>query len=461
MSHQQTFTADQVQQIVASALQSFIQTLQPPNENHVVEIVAPEPEESVEQPTEEELVEQQTSEIIEKAQQSAPFPNKLQVKALDIFANIQDIAEDFLYMPKPELITMIVWIILTRFKNDLGYAPILLIDAEGLGCGKSTLQKFITRLCGLPASSRYSHFTQAGLRSYLDKYPDQPIFLDEVDMAKSAVVNEISGFLNAGFERDGAQALTGLGITPVYGYKCLAGIQVKSKLPPATISRSIRINMERPPEGVKILKQYDQIPTSDLIELSKLIDEFCHDNHEELLNYLYFAELSGVQELKARTKDTWSKVLVFASLLGEDYLSQVIELLKKHDYFSNTAFDGLEYKVHIPLLENKADPVATSAVSKEFISALTSIYKFKQESLTTKELFELMHDTLKLEECPNTQRKLASLMSDLKFKLSTCVKKTSGFTYKAVINVINDQYSSLIDQTLCMKYLLLLQKNIG
>lgn len=453
MTSQQTFTVSQVQEIVTLALTNYIQQTQSSVDAPVIEtdqIIEPRPEE--------EIVNEITTEIINKAEQSAPVTNKLKASVLNVVENIQDIAEDFLYMPKPELITMMIWIILTRFKKDLGYAPILLIDAAGLGCGKSTLQKFIARLCGLPASSRYSHFTQAGLRSYLDKYPEKPIFLDEVDMAKSTVVTEISSFLNAGFERDGAQALTGLGITPVYGYKCLAGIQIQSKLPQPTISRSIRINMQRPPKGVSILKQYDQIPTSELIELSNLIDDLCKENHEELLNYLYSTEVPVVQQLQGRDKDVWSKVLIFASLLGEDYFKQVVQLMQSHSSVTSTKTLESEYSVHLPLIEPKALSTNKDPSTKEFINALYAIYEYKKDSLTSKELFEEMHTTLKVNGCPDSTRKLARLMRDLKFTLSTCVKKTSGFTYKAVSKVINDNYSSLIDQQLHTKYLLLLQK---
>ncbi|MCB2301541.1 hypothetical protein LGR50_02070, partial [Acinetobacter baumannii] len=178
MTNQKTYTEIQVHEIVALALEAYKQQKQKldnvsiPNEELAENVVTEPPSEEeltenvvIEPPSEEELVDSQTTTIIENIQRESPQPNELQAKALDVIENIEDIAMDFLYIQRPELITVMIWVILTRFCKDLPYAPILLIDAKGLGCGKSTLQKLATQLCGLPAKYRFSHFTPAGLRA--------------------------------------------------------------------------------------------------------------------------------------------------------------------------------------------------------------------------------------------------------------------------------------------------------
>ncbi|CAM0621295.1 hypothetical protein JMA18_15550 [Acinetobacter baumannii] len=465
MTNQKTYTEIQVHEIVALALEAYKQQKQKldnvsiPNEELAENVVTEPPSEEeltenvvIEPPSEEELVDSQTTTIIENIQRESPQPNELQAKALDVIENIEDIAMDFLYIQRPELITVMIWVILTRFRKDLPYAPILLIDAKGLGCGKSTLQKLATQLCGLPAKYRFSHFTPAGLRAYVNDYPDRPLFLDEVDMAKPTVVNDIGSFLNAGFERDGAQALTNFGVTPVYNDKCLAGIGIKDKLPEATISRSLYVSMKETPTGEEPSKKHEDIRTSDFISLSKQIDDFCADNYDEVLHYLYNAKKLVVDKLQGRAGDVWSKVLVFATLLGEDYFNEVLKLMKANIGITDEQAQESEYSVSQPAFKSKALPNNEEFAKKEFISALRAIYEYKQESLTTKELFEVMHDTLKISACPDSTRKLASYMRELKFKLSTCVKKTSGFTRKAVNDVIKQHYLSLIDDKLVHLY---------
>ena len=451
MMNQKTYTELQVHEIVALALEAYKQR---EHKSDDVSIQNKELAKTVftEPPSEEELADSQTTSIIEKIQRETPESNWLQAKALYVVENINDIAMDFLYIQKPELITVMIWVILTRFRKDLAYAPILLIDAEGLGCGKSTLQKLATQLCGLPAKFRFSHFTPAGLRAYLDDYPDRPLFLDEVDMAKPAVVNDIGGFLNAGFERDGAQVLTSFGITPVYNDKCLAGIGIKDKLPEATVSRSIYVSMKKTPTGEEPSKKHGDIRTSDFIALSKQIDDFCADNYDEVLHYIYNAKMPVIDKLQGRAGDVWSKVLVFATLLGEDYFNEVLKLMRANTGFTDEHTQESEYNVSLPVLESKALPNNEELANKDFISALHAIYEYKQESLTTKELFEVMHDALKISVCPDSPRKFASYMRKLKFKLSTCVKKTSGFTRKAVNDVIKQHYLSLIDDKLVHLY---------
>ncbi|MFW1790320.1 hypothetical protein ACG9XU_19025 [Acinetobacter pittii] len=485
MTNQKTYSEIQVHEIVALALEAYKQQEQKlddvsiqnkklaetevtelPSEEELAETEVTElPSEEelaetevTELPSEEELADSQTTSIIEKIQREAQQPNELQAKILNVAENIQDIAMDFLYIQKPELITVMIWVILTRFRKDLAYAPILLIDAEGLGCGKSTLQKLATQLCGLPAKYRFSHFTPAGLRAYVNDYPDRPLFLDEVDMAKPAVVNDIGGFLNAGFERDGAQALTSYGVTPVYNDKCLAGIGIKDKLPEATVSRSISISMKKTPTGEEPSKKHGDIRTSDFIALSKQIDDFCADNYDEVLHYLYNVKMPVIDKLSGRAGDVWSKVLVFATLLGENYFNEVLKLMRANTGITDEQTQESEYSLNLPVFESKALPDNEELAIKDFISALHAIYDYKQESLTTKELFEVMHDTLKISACPDSPRKFASYMRKLKFKLSTCVKKTSGFTRKAVNDVIKQQYLHLIDDNLVLLYLGILKK---
>ncbi|ATZ66127.1 hypothetical protein [Acinetobacter haemolyticus] len=455
MTNQKTYTEIQVHEIVALALEAYQQQEQKRDDVFIKDeelTVFSEP------PSEEELADSQTTTIIENIQRESPQPNKLQAKALDVIENIQDIAMDFLYIQKPELITVIIWVILTRFRKDLAYAPILLIDAVSLGCGKSTLQKFATQLCGLPAKYRFSHFTQAGLRAYVNDYSDRPLFLDEVDMAKPAVVNDIGGFLNAGFERDGAQVLTSFGITPVYNDKCLAGIGIKDKLPEATLSRSLHVSTQKPPIDKAPTKKYGDIRTSDFIALSKQIDAFCADNYDEVLHYLYNTKVPVVEKLQGRAGDVWSKVLIFATLLGKDYLNEVLRLMLTNLDNSDSQVVGSELSVDLPEFESKTLHDDAALAEKKFISALQAVYDHKKESLTTKELFEVMHNKLKIEACPDSPRKLASFMREFKFNLSTCVKKTSGFTRKAVNDVIKQHYSSLIDANLLQQYLTTLNK---
>lgn len=114
--------------------------------------------------------------------------------------------------------TFILWVFLLRMTSFLRYAPILVIDANKRGCGKSTLQKFISTMAALTETERFSDFTKAGLKK-LDA--DSHLFLDEVDRLPAQSLRSIEELLNTRFESDGSQSVNAYGSSSSFGFSCL------------------------------------------------------------------------------------------------------------------------------------------------------------------------------------------------------------------------------------------------
>ncbi|MDC4436145.1 hypothetical protein ACT4VB_01345 [Acinetobacter baumannii] len=354
----------------------------------------------------------------------------------------------------------ILWVFLSRMRDFINYAPILLIDANGPGCGKTTLTNFLGFMCN--ASESYSDFTKAGLKG-VDTHVR---LLDEVDSASKKTKSDITSYLHSNFQKTGAQAINARGSSSGFVFHSLAGINLRQWLQEATISRGIHIRVNRPPSNVKLEFELDDMPKDHLSSTSKAIDDMVAKYSNKLQHYFKYVEYPQKKALVNRTGDVWRNLFNLATLIGEDHVKHLMTCVSlqpepldfpEEQYFLTVR----QYKeAEEPKIYDGSDEVSTDSSTNDFITAVKAVLNFYRDKsstgIHTKVLFELISE-LNVQHAPVAQRSMARYMTSLGFKLDKNIDRNSGYRFDETNQILDTTYRHAIDHDLYEKYLQVLK----
>lgn len=387
----------------------------------------------------------------------------------ELFNDIWELSVSCIYISPSYRTTFILWIFLTRSHSFIRHAPILLIDAKTRGCGKTTLQQFITVMCNVSLDSRTVDFTKAGIKRLSDT---SLLFLDEVDSVSRSSLKNITNYLNSSFEQKGARSINAYGSTTNYGFRCLSGIQVSSLLEDATLSRSIYLELTQPPSQTKLKSKFDDLPLDHLYLLADEIDNWFVKYSDKLKFYFTYIEYSQQGQMTNRFGDVWRNLFKLGTLLDENHMKK-LEACVARQYFLEepVLFNYGQYYSSVRDFQESVDPdfydgsevVETDYTTNDFLTGIHAIFKACESKIstgvTTKELHRLIM-ILVIKDAPPTQRMLGRYMTSLGFNLDKNIHQTSGFRFDQTFEVLSTKYPNTVDAQLCTTYMDKLQPHI-
>lgn len=364
------------------------------------------------------------------------------------------------YIPPYYRAACILWVFLSRMRDFISYAPILLLDANGPGCGKTTLTNFLGFMCN--ASESYSDFTKAGLKGVNTHVR----LLDEVDSLSKKTKSDIPNYLHGNFQKTGAQAINAHGSSSGFVFHSLAGINLLQWLQKATISRGIHIRVNRPPSSVKLEFELDDMPKEHLSETSKAIDDMVAKYSDKLQHYFKYVEYPQKKALVNRTGDVWRNLFNLATLIGEDYVKYLMTCVSLQpeplDFPDEQYFVTVrQYKeAEEPKIYDGSDEISTDSSTNDFLTAVKAVLNFYRDKsstgIHTKVLFELV-SKLNVQGAPVAQRSMARYMTTLGINFNKNVDRNSGYRFDETNQILDTTYRHAIDHELYEKYLLVLK----
>jgi len=211
-----------------------------------------------------------------------------------------------------------LWTFLSWVHDDVAtHSPILNINSAEPESGKSTLLGLVSFL--MPRCIASVDVTEAAIYRAITRW--NPSFaIDEFD---TVLVSDdkaaLRSVINSGHTR-GTGVLRCVGddkipeLFPTFAAKAIG--MVGRKLPPATLSRSIFIDMRRRRKGEQFEK-FKHVDDSGLADLRRRLCRWSMDNMETLRN----ANPSMPEELQNRAADNWWLLLAIADLCSgvEDF----------------------------------------------------------------------------------------------------------------------------------------------
>lgn len=386
--------------------------------------------------------------------------NELRNELKEAFNEVRETSIKCVYISPHYRTTVILWIFLTRMRDFVNHAPILLIDANGPGCGKTTLTDFIGFMCG--AVTSYSDFTKAGLKG-VDTYVR---LLDEVDSASKKTKSDITSYLHSNFQKTGAQAINAHGSSSGFVFHSLAGINLLQWLPKATISRGIHIRVNRPSSSVKLEFELDDMPKEHLSATSKAIDDMVAKYSNKLQNYFKYVEYPQKKALVNRTGDVWRNLFNLATLLGEEYVEHLMicvsHQIEPVDFPEEQYFVTVrQYKeAEAPKIYDGSDEISNDSSTNDFLTAVKAVLNFYRDKsstgIHTKVLFELI-SKLNVQGAPVAQRSMARYMTSLGINFNKNIERNSGYRFDETNQILDSTYRHAIDHDLYEKYLQMLK----
>jgi hypothetical protein len=245
-----------------------------------------------------------------------------QVDGNDLVNEIFTVIERIVHLTHEQTLATAYWVLHTYFIRQKGerqafrYSPVLLLTSPVYGCGKTVFQDLLAEMSN--KSQKAANISMSSVFRLL--HAKQPtLFLDEIDTYFQNR-EELIGFLNAGYdERVGTvirQSPKGNDWSDtaefsVWGAKCLAGI---GSLVATLESRSIKIRLERKPQGLRLERIHDILAKDpDYFEVIKRkCIRFSIDNEEALIHQ----SPTYSEHLSDRTNDCWSGLFKLAALVG-------------------------------------------------------------------------------------------------------------------------------------------------
>lgn len=201
-------------------------------------------------------------------------------------------------------------VVMTWFIDDIKVAPLAVITAPEMACGKSRLLEVMSKLVQRPLAA--SNITPAAMFRSIDAW--QPtLLIDETDTFLKEN-EELRGILNAGHTKATAHVIRVVGddFTPtkfsVWGAKVLCGI---GKLPDTIMSRAVPLVMRRklPNEKIEPLRHAEDGLFETLV--AKLA-KFARDS----ASAVRLARPMLPVELSDRAQDNWEPLFAIAGVAG-------------------------------------------------------------------------------------------------------------------------------------------------
>lgn len=213
---------------------------------------------------------------------------------------------------------------MTHFIGVIQVAALALITAPEKACGKSQLLTLFDYFVANPLSVANS--TASFIFRCIELF-SPTLLIDEADTFLKEN-GELKGIINAGHTR--TQAYVGRtesdgngGFIPkrylVWCAKALAGIALERHLPPATLSRAIKISLRRKMahESVSRLRHADRAEfealAAQLVQMGKVYAERIRQARPELPD-----------ELSDRAQDNWEPLIAIAELGGPEWRARAV-----------------------------------------------------------------------------------------------------------------------------------------
>ncbi|MBT8176416.1 ATP-binding protein [Acinetobacter baumannii] len=414
-------------------------------------------------------VEEQVKAIIQDAENgnsTVPLYNDgfddLRNELKEAFDEVWQTSVKCVYISPHYRTTVILWIFLTRMLGFINHAPILLIDAIGPGCGKTTLSKFAALLCGSDLVSRHTNFTKAGLQKLVSKIH----FLDEFDSIETKHRNGVSNHLNSCYENSGATAINAHGSTSNFCFYSIAGINLTRLLEPTTLSRSVHVRVNFPPQHVKLALDFAKMPKDHLYETSRAIDDMVEKYSDKLQHYFKYVEYPQKKALTNRSGDVWRNLFDLATLIGEECVERLMTCVSRQ--IEPVDFPDEQYFVSVrqykepdePTIYDGSEVVCTDSSTNDFLTAVKAVLEFYRDQsstgIHTKVLFELV-SKLNVQGAPVAQRSMARYMTSLGINFNKNVDRNSGYRFDETNQILDTTYRHAIDHDLYEEYLSVLK----
>lgn len=243
-----------------------------------------------------------------------------EVNPAELLSEISDTLSQFIIMNQQQADVSALWLAMTWFIDDIGLAPLLIINAPEKSCGKTQLLSLMARMAYRPLST--DNASPSSMFRAVDAWKPT-LFIDEADTFFRDN-QELHGMVNAGYARTGFVLRTEeSGGTfkvkryPVFSAKAITGIALEKHLPDATMSRGIVINLRRklPHETVARLRHAD---TGIFDGLASRLARFADDYSQQVKAAR--PELS--ESLTDREQDNFEPLLAIASCAGDEWLGR-------------------------------------------------------------------------------------------------------------------------------------------
>ena len=302
-----------------------------------------------------------------KAAQPTPTPSTVS----DLFDQIATTLQTYVVMDEHQVVAATLWIAMTHVHDGIQVSPLALISAPEKACGKSQLLTIFGRLVAnpLPAANCSMSFIFRSIESL-----GPTLLIDEADTFFKEN-SELKGIINAGHTRENAsvgrtESNGNGGFVPVlfkvWCAKAIAGIDMERHLPPATISRCIKITMRRKMSSETVARLRHADPNT-FSELASRLVQFGKE-HTPIIKRAR-PELPEV--LNDREQDNWEPLIAIAECAGPDWRTRAI----------NAA-----------LAISKADR-GTSETKNELLADIRHIFQTKHVSrITTEDLIKWLID---------------------------------------------------------------------
>lgn len=246
-----------------------------------------------------------------------PHPQPIDPAAL--LNEVSETIRRYIVLDVEQADAMALWAAFTWFIDVVKIAPLAIITAPEMACGKSQLLDLMAKIVMRPLSS--NNMKTATLFRIAEKWHPS-LMLDEVDlMLKSD--DEIINLVNAGHHRGASQVwrLVGDNHEPksfdVWGAKCFAGIALEKILPSSTMSRAIVIRLRRKMahESVSSLRH----ASLDIFDtLAAKMARFSDDYRDKVRT----ARPALPETLSDRAKDNWEALIAIAECAGHDWTAR-------------------------------------------------------------------------------------------------------------------------------------------
>ena len=328
-----------------------------------------------------------------------PWPDP--VVPAEVLDEVSATIRRFVVMEPEEADAASLWVAFTWFIDSVAVAPLAIVNAPEMACGKSVLLDIIGRMSARPLP--VANVSTASLFRSVELWKPT-LLIDEADTF-TRENTELKGLINAGHTRANAFVLRVEGENneprrfPVWGAKALAGINLQKHLPDATMSRAIVFNLRRKlqHETVERLRHADP---GMFEETTSKLARFALDYADQVRR----ARPHLPDSLSDRAQDNWEALLAIAECAGAEWLQRALAAALKLSG-SNVS--------------------ATSTGSELLADILDVFYHLESNKIKTADLIEaLCEDEEKAWASYNhgrgvTPRQLASLLSPYGIKPKT------------------------------------------
>lgn len=253
-------------------------------------------------------------------------PHPEQIDPAILLSDVVNIIQQFIVLDTEQAHASALWVALTWFIDVVQVAPLLVITAPEMACGKSQLRDLLSKIVQRSLST--NNMKAATLFRISEKWHPS-LMLDEVDlMLKSD--DEIINLVNAGHHRGASQVwrLVGDNHEPksfdVWGAKCFAGIALEKIFPASTLSRAIVIKLRRKlsHEPVGRLRH---VADDKFDSIAERLARFALDYSQRVKQ----ARPALPDKLSDRDQDNWEPLLAIASCAGDAWVERATKAALK------------------------------------------------------------------------------------------------------------------------------------